>query len=188
MWINFKSDCRFAIKIFVGGVNAISGEPVTENAATKLRRLNLVAYDKSIQDYVVTPDQLWLDGIASENGHVRQFIAMPLGSGYSVEAQVTGEDVAAGLQFEITPSVQPMTVKDLGYRGTGYPIECLYVARGDGDLIELQRLTGDMLMSHIAAVIEEMTGKRLWKYRLLYDGGRIEDGIQDCPTPMNVIY
>ena len=32
---------------------------------------------------------------------------MHLGSGYSVEAQVTGEDIVGGLQFVVIPSSQP---------------------------------------------------------------------------------
>ncbi|KAL9638755.1 MAG: hypothetical protein Q9164_001345 [Protoblastenia rupestris] len=78
MWTSFKSSNKFAIKVLVGGTNAVSGEPEVGNAATKLRRLNLIANKNSIQDYVVTPDQLWLDGIASKEGRVRQFVAMPL--------------------------------------------------------------------------------------------------------------
>lgn len=58
MWINFSSMDRFAIKVHLGGVNAISGEPMIENTTTKLRRLNLLEKKKSIQDYVVTPHQL----------------------------------------------------------------------------------------------------------------------------------
>ena len=58
---------------------------------------------KSEQDYIVTPKQLWLDGIASGDGKVRQFIAVPVSSGYSVEAQVMGQETVAGLQFEVTP-------------------------------------------------------------------------------------
>ena len=32
---------------------------------------------------------------------------MPLGSGYSVDAQVTNQDIIGGLQFFITPTKQP---------------------------------------------------------------------------------
>lgn len=34
-------------------------------------------------------------------------MAMPIGSGYSVEAQVTGKEVVGGLQFDVTPMVLP---------------------------------------------------------------------------------
>lgn len=86
MWINFHSSDPFAIKIYVGGVNAVSGEPARETGATLIRRMKLLEQKQNIQDYVVAPSQLWLDGIASSDGTVRQFVAMPLGSGYSVEA------------------------------------------------------------------------------------------------------
>lgn len=72
--------------------------------STRGRDLSLLADQKFVQDYVTIPDQLWLDGIASTQGRVRQFVAMPMGSGYTVESQVTGKDVTGGLQFEITPA------------------------------------------------------------------------------------
>lgn len=103
MWIRFDSTNSYAIKVYIGAVNAVSGEPAVETAATKLRRRNLLSQRKSVQDYIVTPYQLWLDGISTTEGKVRQFVAMTKGSGYSVEVQVTGDEVTSGLQFEITP-------------------------------------------------------------------------------------
>ncbi|KAK4892975.1 hypothetical protein LTR49_028541 [Elasticomyces elasticus] len=103
MWINFASKEPFAVKVYVGGVNAISAEPAKETEETMMRRLKLLQRKQCVQDYLVTPDQLWLDGIASEDGMVRQFVAMPLGTGYSVEAQITGEETTGGLQIEVTP-------------------------------------------------------------------------------------
>lgn len=104
MWINFHAKHKFAIKIYVGGVNVVSGEPSTDTEQTRVRRYKLLAEQKSIQDYVVTPKQLWLDGIASQDGTVRQFVAMPLCSGYTVEAQIAGADLIGGLQLEIVPA------------------------------------------------------------------------------------
>ena len=105
MWIDFTSSSQFAIKVYAGAVNAVSGEPAVEDTTTITRRRRLVQEGKSIQDYLVTPQQKWLDGIAIEGGMVRQFVAMPLGSGYPAEVQLTGKDVIGGLQFEITPLV-----------------------------------------------------------------------------------
>ena len=51
------------------------------------------------QDYLVCPHQPWLDGINSGDGVVRQFVAMPLGSGYTVEGQLTGQERVGGLQL-----------------------------------------------------------------------------------------
>jgi len=93
----------YVIKVYVGAVNAVSGEPAVETAATALRRRHKLSQGQSIQDYVVAPDQKWLDGVAGSVGQVRQFVAMPMGSGHSVEAQISGEEVVGGIQFEITP-------------------------------------------------------------------------------------
>ncbi|WYZ40680.1 hypothetical protein EsH8_IV_001021 [Colletotrichum jinshuiense] len=103
MWINFSAQAPFAIKIYVGGVNAVSGFPMTENDKTKEKRREMLNSGKQIQDYMVVPGQRWLDGIVSEDGKIRQFVAQPKGSGFSVEAQVTGEENVGGIQIEIIP-------------------------------------------------------------------------------------
>ncbi len=53
------------------------------------------------QNYVAVPDQPWLDGVNAGDGNVRQFVAVPLGEGLTVEAQLTGEEVEGGLQFAL---------------------------------------------------------------------------------------
>jgi hypothetical protein len=106
LWIDFRANHLFAVKIFVGGINAISGEPRNENTSTLLRRKALLSEGRSIQDYVVAPKQYWLDGIAQQDGKVRQFVAVPFGDGYSVEAQLTGHDFVGGIQFEVVPARQ----------------------------------------------------------------------------------
>jgi hypothetical protein len=104
MWINFKSSRPFVVKIHAGGINAISGERQPEDFSTTLRRKSRLEEGKSIQDYIATGSQKWLDGIATLDGKVMQFVAAPIGSGYSVEAQLTGRDSVAGLQFEVMPT------------------------------------------------------------------------------------
>lgn len=75
MWIHFKADAPFMIKIYCGGVNVVSGEHSNENAETTERRLKLAEEGKCIQDYVVVPNQLWIDGVAIKPSVVRQFVA-----------------------------------------------------------------------------------------------------------------
>ncbi|KAL2072051.1 hypothetical protein VTL71DRAFT_11394 [Oculimacula yallundae] len=104
MWIMFDTWRPFAVKVYAGGVNAVSGESQSEDPAAMSRRRALLAEGKSIQDYVVAGPQEWIDGIATANGTVKQFVATPAGSGYSVESQVTSRDSVAGLQFEIMPA------------------------------------------------------------------------------------
>lgn len=50
------------------------------------------------------PNQPWLDGICTEPGSVRQFVAMPLGKGYTVEEQMTGHAKIGGFQVDVFPS------------------------------------------------------------------------------------
>jgi tetratricopeptide (TPR) repeat protein len=78
-----------AAKIAVGNINAVTGEEFTD------------AIRPHKQDYIVIPNQKWLDGINSLNGRVRQFIAMPLGKGYTVEEQITDEVRFGGIQIGV---------------------------------------------------------------------------------------
>ncbi|ETS85788.1 hypothetical protein PFICI_03813 [Pestalotiopsis fici W106-1] len=107
MWINFRASRPFALKVYVGGVNAVSGLPRSDGEndteKTRQKRLRMLKDGKPVQDYMVVPGQPWLDGIASEDGRIRQFIAKPKGSGFSVEAQVTGEEKVGGVQIEVVP-------------------------------------------------------------------------------------
>ena len=93
MWLNFLPGSEFpvAIKVAAGKINAVTGEPW------------MASLNRGPQDYMVAPDQPWLDGFAIEKGVIRQFVAMPLGDGYSVEEQLTGEADWGGLQISVTP-------------------------------------------------------------------------------------
>lgn len=99
MWLNFNgrqignrnTTYPFAIKVAAGKINAVSGE--TWGKGLK----------RAPQDYLVSTRQPWLDGYCAEKGAIRQFAAMPLGSGYSAEEQITGEAEHGGLQIEVFP-------------------------------------------------------------------------------------
>src|SRR6201999_2702855 len=53
------------------------------------------------QDYVVIPDQPWLDGINAGDGFIRQFVAVPLGAGLTVEGQLTGHEEQGGMTLAL---------------------------------------------------------------------------------------
>ncbi len=93
LWIAFESsaDYPFAVKVAAGKVCAISG-------GGWMGHLNT-----DPQDYLAAPDQPWLDGFCVEEGVVRQFVAMPLGQGYTAEEQLTGEAQHGGLQLMVFP-------------------------------------------------------------------------------------
>lgn len=91
MWISFDSDYPCAIKIAAGKINAVTGDAWCDELRTNK------------QDYVVTPDQPWLDGFNVGKDTVRQFVAMPLGEGYTAEEQITGAAEFGGLQILVSP-------------------------------------------------------------------------------------
>jgi len=96
MWIAFRrtpwsNSYPCAVKIAAGKINAVSGKPWRKEL------------DGSDRDYVVVPEQPWLDGFCVARDTVRQFVAMPLGKGYSVEEQVTGKAEHGGLQIIVYP-------------------------------------------------------------------------------------
>jgi hypothetical protein len=93
LWINFSSPSSypFAVKVAAGKINAVTGETWKDEL------------DAEEQDYVVVPGQPWLDGYCVEKGIVRQFVAMPLGSGYSAEEQLTGAAEHGGIQILAIP-------------------------------------------------------------------------------------
>ena len=185
MWINFTSTHAFVVKIWVGGVNAVSGEPARETEATMLRLLNLMKERKCIQDYVVTPQQLWLDGVANADGTVRQFVAMPLGTGYSVVAQLTGEETVGGLQFEIVPSsapdyvfveTQPMperVVRSTSELGCGSMQIFVMMLTGKYITLEVSALH---TIEEIKALVERREGIPPDQQRLIHKGEQLEDG------------
>lgn len=96
LWLAFSAASwkPNAVQVGVGGVNAVSGGSFTESL------------DADPQNYVVAPDQLWLDGINSGDATVRQFVAAPLGSGVTVEGQVTGSETHGGIQLRVFEPVR----------------------------------------------------------------------------------
>jgi hypothetical protein len=96
MWLSF-SGAHWrpnALKVAVGKVNALSGKRWTDNLQTAGR-------GDDEQDYMVVPDQPWLDGVNAGDGFIKQFVAMPLGMGYTVEGQVTGSEEHGGIQLAV---------------------------------------------------------------------------------------
>lgn len=116
MWVSFDNrgwdeSYPFAIKIATGKINAITGESWDSNL------------NQDPQDYAVIPKQPWLDGYCVERGVIRQFVAMPLGKGYSAEEQITGTAEHGGMQiiaypmkaerYEATKRRRPEVLEDL---------------------------------------------------------------------------
>jgi hypothetical protein len=100
LWLGFSAAPwkPNAVAVAVGGINVISGEPSRKGL------------NADPQDYIVCPLQPWLDGINTGRGSVRQFVAMPLGAGFTVEGAATGDEILGGIQitvFEAKPGRFP---------------------------------------------------------------------------------
>ncbi|MFV1988935.1 MAG: hypothetical protein ACC682_16815, partial [Gemmatimonadota bacterium] len=96
LWVNFSRGTAdfaypFAVKVATGKINAVTGDEWQNGLHAKP------------QDYVVVPEQPWLDGYCVEKGLIRQFVAMPLGAGYTAEEQITGEAEHGGIQVIAYP-------------------------------------------------------------------------------------
>ena len=79
------------MKVATVKVNAVTGEGWKNGMS------------REPQDYLVVPTQPWLDGYCVEKGIIRQFVAMPLGEGYTVEEQLTDAADVGGIQIEVFP-------------------------------------------------------------------------------------
>ena len=93
LWLRFSSPLGypFAVKVATGKINAVTGERWRDGL------------NRGPQDYMAVPGQPWLDGYVVEKGFIRQFVAMPLGAGYTAEEQVTGAAEHGGLQIMVFP-------------------------------------------------------------------------------------
>ncbi|WP_079657963.1 hypothetical protein [Streptomyces sp. 3214.6] len=92
MWLSFAGSTEpAALQVGAGKVCAVSGKPWSSRLS------------RDPQNYLTLPRQPWLDGINSGRGTVRQFVAVPLGLGATVEGQVTGEEVWGGVQLQSFP-------------------------------------------------------------------------------------
>lgn len=131
LWLRFDCQWPFAIKVAAGKINAVSGEQWQADLAKSIEQQPQIAHDlllrspeeqnkyeedykkitsavlpvkkESNHDYMVAPKQPWLDGFNVGKGLIRQFVAMPLGDGYSVEEQITGKAEHGGIQIIAYP-------------------------------------------------------------------------------------
>src|SRR5262249_20851868 len=98
MWLLFtpqyvkqRGTYPFAIKVAAGKIDAVTGKGWADGLTA------------DPQDYMVAPRQPWLDGFCVKKGIIRQFVAMPLGAGYTAEEQLTSRAEHGGLQIVVYP-------------------------------------------------------------------------------------
>ena len=162
----------YAIRPYAGGVNAISGVPIhakssttpssssNPTALTRVGTLELnevvdlpplaeqdyLVADASTSDIYVKPQ--WLDGVAENPGRVKQFVAVPFGTGESIEAQKVGNDNVGGLQLEIIPSLPLHRLRHhQGHQITIFT-RALYLRNSPTDQVDAGALVWDFMYSY----------------------------------------
>ncbi|KIW86331.1 hypothetical protein Z517_01727 [Fonsecaea pedrosoi CBS 271.37] len=177
LWISLEAriGTRYALRFSVGRINAVSGEKMDQEK-------DISADGQGVQDYVVVPGQEWLDGICVAPGIVRQFVAMPLGSGYTVEGQKTGEEKHGGLQIEIIPAFQErlrtwakdqtgdIKASDLEYGRLNEHSTPRQLGFGVGNTI---RLYPEKAVEYVPATVADMVG-----------GAQVDE---DCPVSISCL-
>ncbi|KFY98961.1 hypothetical protein V500_01509 [Pseudogymnoascus sp. VKM F-4518 (FW-2643)] len=188
----------FAIRPYVGGINAISGKSLQSNADSKSvpgsssvgpvrtrvgeRAVNedMSAPPGQEQDYIVTDISIhdvgvipqWLDGIATAPGRVKQFVCVPFGSGESVESQKRGKDEFGGMQLEIIPSLPLCRLRPPPTKEI-----CIYLqnmnGRKESFWIDCRALVWDLLYK-VDARFNSGLAKHLDFHRLVYEGQFME--------------
>ena len=120
LWLGFGG-APHAVTVGAGGVNVVSGAPWQPRLAD------------DPQDYLVTPLQPWLDGVNTGAGRVRQFVAMPLGPGDTIEEQLASASPTGGIRLRVCPP-KPGRVPDeppgAGGRGRAAPVPEMGLAAG----------------------------------------------------------
>ncbi len=93
LWIHFhaRGGYPFAVRVATGKIDAVTGKTWKDGL------------ERKPQNYLSIPEQPWLDGYCVEKGEIRQFVAMPLGAGYTAEEQITGKAEHGGLQLLVYP-------------------------------------------------------------------------------------
>jgi len=163
LWIRFDTDWPMAVQVGTGKVCAITGSGWSD----KLRR-------DPEQNYVITPQQPWLDGYAVRKGTVRQFVAMPLGQGYTVEEQRTGAADWGGIQLRAVPLRREVWERERPRAGLGRGLACYEVsshlpsmglAPGGSirqEIYEDERPVRDWDESHASRVFVHLLNSRDW--------------------------
>jgi len=121
MWLHFSPgydsergvSYPFALKVAAGKIDAVTGKDWSNGL------------HRGPQDYMVAPGQPWLDGFCVEKGIIRQFVAMPLGAGYTAEEQITGKGEFGGLQIIAYPMKRDVFERRFPIRRQDYVDSCM---------------------------------------------------------------
>ncbi len=143
LWISFEGSYPCAVKVAAGKINAVSGQQWS-NGLTEIP-----------QDYVVSSEQQWLDGFNVSEGYIRQFVAMPLGEGFTAEEQITNKAEIGGIQIVVYPMKKSFYQQSFGR----YLYEDLCIRRGVESIDEFGFGPGGLMRQRI---VEDDYGLDAW--------------------------
>ncbi|MBT5022156.1 hypothetical protein HON01_05005 [Candidatus Woesearchaeota archaeon] len=106
LWLNFPKSFQenklpSAAIIAAGNINAVTCKQIQlkKNGTLDMQL-------EETQNYVVVPPQPWLDGWKDKDDKIYQFVAAQMGSGQTVESQITGEEKFGGIQIAVFESLK----------------------------------------------------------------------------------
>ena len=145
--LHFKSSRPYAVKVFVGDNNTISGEPKDENTTTLIRRKHRLTVREPIQDYYVAGEP-WLDSFRTLTGACKQFVCG-----------------TATLQIQIMPKKRVgMCILLQKFEGEGVS---KYLVEG---------LEGGTKVRELKGRVEELKGIGVKEQMLILSGRELDDG------------
>lgn len=74
MSLHFRSSRPYAVKMFVGTNNSLSGEPLIETSTTAIRRKHRLITNQKIRDYTIAGEPK-IDTYRTLTGQEKQFVA-----------------------------------------------------------------------------------------------------------------
>jgi hypothetical protein len=164
LWLHFTSRYPFAVKVATGKIDAVTGKSLRPGL------------ERRPQNYLAIPEQPWLDGYCVEQGVIRQFVAMPLGAGYTAEEQITGEAEHGGLQLIVHPvraEVYEQSRRVLMRRSTGEAsLEYLGAAQAMGlapggrmrqEIFDDPHAPGDWDQGHTGRCFVHLANSLVWR-------------------------
>lgn len=140
LWISFTGWYPCAVKVAAGKINAVSGK-AWENRLSN-----------DPQDYIVVPSQPWLDGFNVAEGYIRQFVAMPLGEGFTAEEQITGKGEHGGLQLIVYPMKREVYVEHFeqkNIRAESYDSDIMFCRSAKTSVQEMGLAPGGLMRQKI---------------------------------------